>query len=40
MNLIDKSYLHPVLRPGYDDVAGIFNFDLGEGLTSERTNTL
>lgn len=32
MNLIDKSYLHPVLRPGYDDVAGIFNFDLGEGV--------
>lgn len=32
MNLIDKSYLHPVLRPGYDDVEGIFNFDLGEGV--------
>ncbi len=32
MNLIDKSYLHPVLRPGYDDVAGVFNFDLGEGV--------
>ena len=33
MNLIDKSYLHPVLRPGYDDVAGTFNFDLGEGVS-------
>ena len=28
MNLINKSYLHPVLRPGYDDVVGTFNFDL------------
>jgi hypothetical protein len=27
MNLIDKSYLHPVLRPGYDDISGIFTFE-------------
>lgn len=27
MNLIDKSYLHPVLRPRHDDVEGIFDFE-------------
>lgn len=33
MNLIDKSYLHPVLRPGYDDVGGTFNFDLNNNVS-------
>jgi len=28
MNLIDKSYLHPVLRPQYDDITGKFLFDI------------
>ena len=35
MNLIDKSYLHPVLRPGYDDVVGKIDFDLADGIKIE-----
>ena len=35
MNLIDKSYLHPVLRPGYDDVAGKIDFDLADSIKIE-----
>lgn len=30
MNLIDKSYLHPVLRPRHDDVEGVFDFECSE----------
>ena len=32
MNLINKTYTHPVLRPGYDDVSGTFIF-VGSGIS-------
>ncbi|MBP5585434.1 MAG: hypothetical protein J6Y92_03660 [Lentisphaeria bacterium] len=38
MNLIDKSYLHPVLRPGYDDVEGVFDFVCSDGNIRPEAN--